>query len=111
MSAQNHPPVCGAFRTADTSEGPPSGPIPDPSVDSARAAAKRRSGSLSTMLLPDLQQLAGSLGIASGKLRKSDLVTAIQNAQRGNAAATKPDTAKADGPANGAASAPRTRSR
>jgi hypothetical protein len=25
------------------------------------------------MLLPELQQLAGSMGIASGKLRKSDL--------------------------------------
>jgi len=52
-------------------------------ADSARAAAKRRSGSLSTMLLPDLQQLAGSLGIAPGKLKKSDLVVAIQSAQTG----------------------------
>jgi transcription termination factor Rho len=33
------------------------------------------------MLLPELQQLAGSMGIASGKLRKSDLVAAIQSAQ------------------------------
>jgi transcription termination factor Rho len=33
------------------------------------------------MLLPDLQQLAGSLGIATTKMRKGDLVTAIQNAQ------------------------------
>ena len=60
-------------------------------ADSARAAAKRRSGSLSTMLLPDLQQLAGSLGIAPGKLKKSDLVAAIQSAQTatgGSAAGT-----------------------
>jgi transcription termination factor Rho len=57
-------------------------------ADSARAAAKRRSGSLSTMLLPDLQQLAGSLGIAPGKLKKSDLVVAIQSAQTGTNGAT-----------------------
>jgi transcription termination factor Rho len=44
--------------------------------------AKRRSGSLSTMLLPELQALAGSLGIAAGKLRKSDLITAIEAANR-----------------------------
>ncbi len=50
---------------------------------SARAAAKRRSGSLSTMLLPDLQQLAGSLGISPGKLKKSDLVAAIESVQSG----------------------------
>jgi transcription termination factor Rho len=45
--------------------------------------AKRRSGSLSSMLLPELQALAGSLGLATGKMRKSDLVAAIENAQRG----------------------------
>jgi transcription termination factor Rho len=59
----------------------------DSAENSARAAAKRRSGSLSTMLLPDLQQLAGSLGITPGKLKKSELVTAIQGAQTGGSKA------------------------
>ena len=33
------------------------------------------------MLLPELQQLAASLGINTTKMRKSDLVAAIQNRQ------------------------------
>ena len=62
----------------------------------ASTPAKRKSGgSLSTMLLPELQQLAGSLGLATAKLKKSDLVAAIQTAQTGSrngasAAATAP---------------------
>ena len=51
----------------------------------ARRPASKRGGSLSSMLLPELQQLAGSLGIASAKVRKSDLVAAIQSAQSGSA--------------------------
>ena len=39
------------------------------------------------MLLPELQTLAGSLGIQAGKLRKSDLIAAIENAGAGRAPA------------------------
>jgi len=45
--------------------------------------AKRRSGSLTGMLLPELQALAGSLGLPATKQRKSDLISAIQLAQNG----------------------------
>jgi transcription termination factor Rho len=45
--------------------------------------AKRRSGSLTAMLLPELQALAGSLGLPAAKLRKSELISAIQVAQSG----------------------------
>jgi transcription termination factor Rho len=47
----------------------------------SRERAKRRSGSVSSMLLPELQALAGSMGISAGKMRKSDLVAAIEGAK------------------------------
>ena len=53
------------------------------------------------MLLPELQQLAGSMGIATGKLRKSDLIAAIEQA-RGRSAgsgASGRDGASAAAPA------------
>jgi transcription termination factor Rho len=46
--------------------------------------ARRRSGGLSSKLLPELQQLAGDLGISgAAKLRKGQLIEAIQAAQSG----------------------------
>jgi transcription termination factor Rho len=60
------------------------------------------------MLLPELQQLAGTLGIATGKLRKSELVAAIQQARAGGSADTQPTLA--DAPAESAA-APATQRR
>jgi transcription termination factor Rho len=42
---------------------------------------RRKGASLASMLLPELQQLAASLGINTSKMRKSDLVAAIQNRQ------------------------------
>ncbi|HEX8080130.1 MAG TPA: transcription termination factor Rho [Jatrophihabitans sp.] len=50
--------------------------------NASQERAKRRSGSLSSMLLPELQALAGSMGIATGKMRKSDLIAAIETAKR-----------------------------
>jgi transcription termination factor Rho len=73
-----------------------------------RAPAKRRGGSLSSMLLPELQQLAGTMGIATGKLRKSELVAAIQQARAGGSADAQPTLA--DAPAESAA-APATQRR
>ncbi len=54
--------------------------------NASQERAKRRSGSLSSMLLPELQALAGSMGIATGKMRKSDLIAAIETAKRPQAA-------------------------
>ncbi|MDQ6874503.1 MAG: Rho termination factor N-terminal domain-containing protein, partial [Actinomycetota bacterium] len=43
---------------------------------------KRRRAGLSGMVLPELQSLAGDLGIAgTGRMRKSDLIAAIQAQQ------------------------------
>jgi transcription termination factor Rho len=74
----------------------------------SRPAAKR--GSLSTMLLPELQQVASGLGISTTKMKKSDLVAAIQAARgangaaKGGAATSEAKTAApADAPAEGSA--------
>ena len=56
--------------------------------NAAQERAKRRSGSLSSMLLPELQALAGSMGIATAKMRKSDLIAAIESAKRPQSAAS-----------------------
>src|SRR6476619_6323307 len=60
---------------------------------------RRKSGSLASMLLPELQQLAASLGINTTKMRKSDLVAAIQNRQTSVASADghATDSAAVDG--------------
>jgi transcription termination factor Rho len=92
--------------------------------NAAQERAKRRSGSLSSMLLPELQALAGSMGIPTSKLRKSDLVAAIETAQRsgssrpaaGNGSAPARNTAgsgvaETAGPAQDAAAAPAKRTR
>ncbi|MCW2535636.1 MAG: rho, partial [Modestobacter sp.] len=70
-------------------------PSTEAAADTGAASRSRRRGSgLSGMLLPELQRLAGELGIAgTGKMRKSDLVAAISERQVG-------------GPANGSAPAP-----
>jgi transcription termination factor Rho len=66
----------------------------------AGTATKRRGSGLSSKLLPELQQLAGDLGISgTAKMRKSELIAAIQSAQGGT---TK--TSDRGGGANGAAS-------
>jgi len=51
----------------------------------AEAKPRRRASGLTGMLLPELQQLAGQLGIGgTAKLRKGDLLTAIKAAQSGS---------------------------
>ncbi|SOD73299.1 transcription termination factor Rho [Jatrophihabitans sp. GAS493] len=73
---------------ASTSDAPRSAagePGNAPATEAGKESAKRRGGSLSSMLLPELQQLAGSMGISSAKLRKSDLVAAIQAGRSGQA--------------------------
>jgi transcription termination factor Rho len=60
----------------------------DAATTAKRPAAKK--GSLSTMLLPELQQLAASMGLATTKMKKSDLVAAIQTARNGASADSPP---------------------
>src|SRR4249919_860129 len=58
-------------------------------------APRKKSGGLNSMLLPELKQLAGSLGIKGvGGMRKSALVDAITAAQSG---AARPAAADANG--------------
>ena len=76
-----------------------SNPIPD-----TAPAAKKRAGGLNGMLLPELKQLAGGLGIKGvGGMRKSQLIDAIRAAQGGQQGGSRGDAAapeaKADRPA------------
>ncbi|MGE5137049.1 MAG: transcription termination factor Rho [Gemmatimonadota bacterium] len=58
-----------------------------------RARAARRGSGLSGMLLPELQRLAQSMGISgAGRMRKGDLVAAIQAKQGGSGAASQSAT-------------------
>jgi transcription termination factor Rho len=64
-------------------------------VEDGTAGRKRKGSGLDAMLLPELKQLAGSLGIrGAGTLRKGQLIAAIQGARSGSAvSASAPDTA------------------
>ena len=57
---------------------------PAPAAPVAPASSRKTGGSLSAMVLPELQALAGGLGISGlGRLRKSQLIEAIQAKQAG----------------------------
>ena len=51
---------------------------------SGASAPGGRKGGLNAMLLPELKQLAGGLGIKATGMRKGDLIEAIKTAQSGN---------------------------
>jgi transcription termination factor Rho len=56
-------------------------------VEDASGARRRRGSGLEAMLLPELKQLASTLGIkGSGAMRKQQLIAAIQGSQQGAAA-------------------------
>jgi transcription termination factor Rho len=61
--------------------------VTDPAGANGSAGGKRRTaGGLSGMLLPELQRLAGEMGISgTGKMRKSQLISAIQEKRSGAA--------------------------
>ena len=64
--------------------GVPGQPPETPTADVADRPRRRRAGGLDGMVLAELQQLAGSLGISgTGRMRKSQLVEAIRVAQGG----------------------------
>ncbi|HET6985635.1 MAG TPA: transcription termination factor Rho [Kribbella sp.] len=94
--------------TVEASSG--AGTAPDPGADAAATTATRRrkaGGGLEGMLLPELKQLAGTLGIkGTGALRKGQLIEAIKAAQAGGSPGTA--RAKASQPTldEGAAEAP-----
>ena len=70
-------------------------PVASPSTQDGAAAPQRaKRASLSTMLLPELQQLASGLGISTAKVKKSDLVAAIKAAQASQAGAARASAAK-----------------
>ena len=61
-----------------------SAPNTSESANGQAGGTRRRTGGLSAKLLPELQQLAGDLGISgTAKLRKGQLIEAIQAAQSG----------------------------
>ncbi len=63
--------------------------------NSETAPTKKRAGGLEGMLLPELKQMAGGLGIkGAGGMRKSQLVEAIRAAQSGGAESGKPAAAR-----------------
>ncbi|MET0641268.1 MAG: transcription termination factor Rho [Jiangellaceae bacterium] len=65
------------------------GQPPETTDDVADRPRRRRAGGLDGMVLAELQQLAGSLGISgTGRMRKSQLVEAIRVAQGGGAGRT-----------------------
>jgi transcription termination factor Rho len=71
-----------------------------PAQRSTRATGRK--SSLSAMLLPELQQVATGLGINPAKMKKSDLIAAIQSARSGSSA---PAGSAAEAPVNGAQAA------
>ncbi|MDT4892065.1 MAG: transcription termination factor Rho [Pseudonocardiales bacterium] len=86
----------------DTIEQTPA-TAPDRAGDATGAAdtagpAKRptKKGSLSSMLLPELQQLAAGMGISTTKMKKSDLVAAIQTARSGATATATENGARSE---------------
>jgi transcription termination factor Rho len=70
----------GTQEAAGTSEAP--------AASGTTGSTRRRGNGLSGMLLPELQRLAGELGITgTGRMRKGDLVAAISARQVGSGAA------------------------
>jgi transcription termination factor Rho len=73
-------------------------PTTSESANGSGGATRRRTAGLSAKLLPELQQLAGDLGISgTAKLRKGQLIEAIQAAQAGGSAGQSSDTTRQSG--------------
>jgi transcription termination factor Rho len=99
----------GTASNGSTGNGAPTATLtadaPEGAAERPRRA-KAAGGGLSSMVLADLQQLAGGLGIAGvGRLRKGQLIAAIQTAQ--NPSAQNPSAqnpSASSGSSNGASS-------
>ena len=69
-------------------------------VPTSTAARKRKPAGLPSMVLPELQTLASQLGISgTGRMRKSELIAAIQDHQTGSARPARAAKAAAAPPA------------
>jgi transcription termination factor Rho len=79
-----------------------------PDLDKAEAKpAKKKSGGLGSMLLPELKQLASDLGISTSGLRKSQIVDAIKASRSGgNSRDNNTDSTGHGGPARANNSSP-----
>jgi transcription termination factor Rho len=78
----------------------------DASGSNGSSSSKRRGTGLSGKLLPELQKMAGDLGITgTAKMRKSELIAAIQSAQGG--ASTKSSSSRANGDSGARSDVPR----
>ena len=74
----------------------------------AGTATKRRGTGLSSKLLPELQKMAGDLGITgTAKMRKSELIAAIQSAQGGAGNGAAPRRERAETTSDSAGDVPR----
>ncbi len=74
----------------------------------AQTPRRRRGSGLSAMLLPELKQLAGGLGIkGAGTMRKGQLIEAIQAAQGGSAKTADSAPSSAQPPTQEGATQPR----
>ncbi|HEU5008064.1 MAG TPA: transcription termination factor Rho [Jatrophihabitantaceae bacterium] len=68
----------------------------------AAGSARGKKGSLNSLLLPELQQIASGMGISTAKVKKSDLIAAIQAARSGGSGSGSVNgatTERADAPA------------
>jgi transcription termination factor Rho len=90
--------VTGSHDTVPSANGPsgassgPGGVAAPDAANVASPARSRRGGGLASKLLPELQQMAQSMGIkGTGRMRKGELILAIQERQ-GSAAVAAPQT-------------------
>jgi transcription termination factor Rho len=86
--------VTGSHDTVPSANGPsgassgPGGVAAPDAANVASPARSRRGGGLASKLLPELQQMAQSMGIkGTGRMRKGELISAIQERQGGAATA------------------------
>ncbi|MBA2715510.1 MAG: Rho termination factor N-terminal domain-containing protein, partial [Propionibacteriales bacterium] len=87
----------------ETFEATPSAPA----EASAETASRTKSGGLNSILLPELKQLAGSLGIkGAGAMRKGALIEAISAARSGNSSAGTNSAGSNSAGTNSAATSP-----
>jgi len=73
--------VTESIDTTAAAETPKGAPAAAPEGAAGDAPKQARKGGLSTMLLPELRQVAGGLGIKTAGLKKADLVSAIKAAR------------------------------
>src|SRR6202008_5060538 len=93
--------------TPGSEESPIGHPAAEPANDARRSAPRSGGGDLSKLLVSDLQRIAPELGISgTGRMRKGDLVAAIQertgggrsSARSASQSATRGTSAGADAP-------------